>query len=255
MKSLSIDRVKAIAAATSTWRGWDLLGVKTRRAPVPWQLTEVIAEYLSGLEVILDMGCGNGKLLAQLANGFTRGIGVDISKERIDEARLSLPIMLRTRIHFTRASSHKVPAPDAAFQVVLNRQAPLFPAEIDRLLAPGGYFITQQVGPENTRAIIAAFNEARWPLPPWPDEMLLPNTFTTLDTLGYRTLRSDEYDVPYVFADAESLIYWLQMVPVPQDFNIESDAETVLEILDRLTTPNGIVTNEHRQLLVMQKPT
>ena len=254
METLSIDEVKAIAARTITWRGWDLLGVKTRRAPVPWQFTKVAREYLLGRETVLDMGCGAGKVLAQLADNFTRGIGVDITKERIEEARLSLPIKLRTRVHFTRASSHKVPAPDAAFHVVLNRHAPLFPVEIDRVIAPGGYLITQQVGPENTRAIIAAFTKERGPLAPWPEEMLLPNTVRTLKALGYRTLRQDTYDVPYVFADATSLIYWLQKVPVPQDFDINRDAETVLEILDRLGTPNGIVTNEHRHLLAMQKP-
>jgi hypothetical protein len=60
--------------------------------------------------------------------------------------------------------------------------------------------------------------------------------------------------VPYVFEDTASLIYWLGQVPVPQDFDIDRDAATILEILGRLGTPNGIVTNEHRQLLVMQKP-
>lgn len=254
METPSIDELKVIAARTKLWRGWDLLGVKTRRAQVPWQFTKIAREHLNGRETVLDMGCGDGKVLAQLADNFIRGFGVDISKERIDDARHSLPIKLRNRVRFTRASSHKVPAPDAAFQVVLSRHAPLFPAEIHRVLASGGYFISQQIGPENTRAIVAAFTQARGPIASWPEEMLLPNTLQTLAALGYRTLRQDTYDVAYVFADVASLVYWLQKVPIPQDFDIDRDSETVLEILDRLGTPNGIVTNEHRQLLVMQKP-
>lgn len=254
MSAYTVDQVKEIAERTRQWRGWDTVRVKMRRAPVPFDYTEVVRGILTGKDIALDMGCGDGRVLASLADGFTRGIGVDISKEKIDDARLSLPMKLRMRVHFTRAAAHAVPAPDGAFSVVLNRQAPLFPDEIDRVLAPGGVFITQQVGRQNTRAIYAAFNEARGPLPEWPEEMLLPHTLTELRERGFTTLDQQEYDVPYVFGDAASLLYWMQRVPVPPDFDIERDAETVLEVLERLGTPQGIVTNEHRKLLVMQKP-
>ncbi|MDA1298085.1 MAG: class I SAM-dependent methyltransferase [Chloroflexi bacterium] len=220
---------------------------------MPWDYRDVVRGLLTGKETVLDMGCGNGKVLAALADRFRRGIGIDISKERVDEARLSLPMKLRSNVHFTRASAHAVPAPDDAFHAVLNRQAALFPEEIDRVLSPGGVFVTQQVGRENTRAIMAAFEEARGPLPLWPEEFALPRTFSVLSSLGYELVRRDEYDVPYLFEDAASLLYWLQRAPVPQDFDIERDAETVLEILDRLGTPQGIVTNEHRELLAMRK--
>lgn len=254
MTHLSIDEIKDLAARTATWSGWDLLLSKSRRADAPWEFRAVVRGLLTGKESVLDMGCGYGKDLAAVADRFTRGIGVDISKERIADARLSLPIRLRMRVHFTRASAHSVPAPDGGFHVVINRHSALFPEEVDRVLAPGGVFVTQQVGAENTRAIFAAFNEARGPLPSWPEELLLPRTATVLTSLGYEVLRREEYDVPFLFEDAASLLYWMQTVPVPQDFNVETDAGTVLEILDRLGTPQGIVTNEHRELLVMRKP-
>lgn len=254
MTHYSIDEIKKLAVATAGWRGWDLLQSRTRRAPVPWEFRAVVRELLTGKESVLDMGCGYGRDLAALADSFTRGIGVDISKERIDEARLSLPMKLRMRVHFTRASAHAIPAPNGSFHAVINRHTALFPEEVDRVLAPGGVFVTQQVGSEDTRAIFATFNEARGPLPSWPEELLLPRTENVLTSLGYEVLRREEYDVPFLFGDAASLLYWLQMVPLPQDFDIETDADTVLDILDRLGTPQGIVTNEHRELLVMRKP-
>ncbi len=198
------------------------------------------------------MGCGDGRLLASLAKRFQRGIGVDVSKSRIDRARLTLPMKLRMRVHFTRASAHAVPAPNGTFQLVLNRHSPLFPAEVDRVLAPGSVFVTQQIGREDARAIRAAFGDER--AASRPEENLLPHTFARLSALNYRVLRHEQYDVPFVFGDAASLLFWLQAVPVPHDFNIERDAETVMDIIDRLGTPGGIVTNEHRELLVMQKP-
>lgn len=253
----SIDQIKELAHVTSQWQGWDLLQLKTRRAPLPWLLTDIARELLTGRESVLDMGCGDGRLLASLADSFARGIGVDVSKSRVDRARLSLPMKLRTRVHFTRASAHAVPAPNDTFQMVLNRHAPLFPQEIDRVLAPGGIFATQQIGRQNARAIVATFNEANGSSTHGQaalSENLLPRIFEVLTELGYEVLRHEQYDVPFVFSDAASLLFWLQAVPVPHDFNIERDAKTVLEILDRLGTPNGIVTNEQRELLVMQKP-
>jgi SAM-dependent methyltransferase len=219
---------------------------------VPWNFRDVAHSLLAGKGSVLDMGCGKGKGLTALARSFTRGIGVDISKERVDEARLPLPMKLRMGVHFTRASAYAVLAPNRSFHVVLNRQSPLFPEEIDRVLAPGGVLVTQLVGKENARAVLAAFNDARGPLPPWPEELLLPRTVGVLTSIGYELLKHEQYHVTYLFEDAVSLLYWLQMVPVPQDFDI--DTTTVLDILDRLGTPQGIVTNEHREIPVVRKP-
>jgi SAM-dependent methyltransferase len=251
---LSINEIKSLANETAHWRGWDLLRYKYRRAATPWDYNDVVRGLLTGKESVLDMGCGDGKVLAGFARSFRRGIGVDVSKEQVDTARLSLPLKLRSHVHFTRASSHAVPAPDGAFHAVLNRHAVLFPKEIDRVLAAGGQFVTQQRGAEDTRAIVATFEEARGPLPCGPEEMGLHGAVTELVSLGYEVLRRDRYDVPFLFEDAASLLFWLQAVPVPLDFDIELDAQTVMEVLDRLGTPQGIVNNEHRELVVMRKP-
>ncbi len=248
----SAEQIKELAEATAGWRGWDLLRLNIRKAPTPWQLEDVSRELLTGKESVLDMGCGDGRVLASLADRYRRGIGVDVSKSRVDRARLSLPMKLRMRVHFTRASAHAVPAPGGTFHLVINRHAPLFPEEVDRVLAPGGVFMTQQVGNQDSRAVYATFGLERAYSP--PAEVMLPGTLNVLTEFDYRLLRHEAYDVPMVFGDIPSLLFWMQSVPVPHDFDAEQDAATVLEIIDRLGTPNGIVTNEHRELLVMQKP-
>lgn len=250
----SVDEIKEIARTTAEWRGWDLLQYRVRRAETPWQYVSVVEDFLSGKESVLDMGCGDGRALAYLSKKLRRGIGVDVSKDAVDRARLSLPIKVRNRVHFTRASSHAVPAPNGAFHVVLNRHSPLFPEEVDRVLSPGGIFITQQIGNQHFRAIMDAFDEARGPLPRMPEEVGLTGTVAAFASADYEILRQDEYDVPFVFQDTASLVYRLQKDPIPQDFDIEKDADTVLNILDRLGTPNGILTNEHRELLIVRKP-
>ena len=72
---------------TSTWRGWDLLRLRTKRAETPWDMSAVARTILTGSETVMDAGCGDGLLLAGMASGFTRGIGVDVSKARVHYAR------------------------------------------------------------------------------------------------------------------------------------------------------------------------
>jgi hypothetical protein len=60
-----------------------------------------------------------------------------------------------------------------------------------------------------------------------------------------------EYDVGYRFLDVESLVFWLKAVPMP--FDPELDWRHVPEIIARYSSPRGIETNEHRELLIVRK--
>lgn len=62
-----------------------------------------------------------------------------------------------------------------------------------------------------------------------------------------------EYDVPYWFCDVESLVFWLKAVPLPEAFDMAKHWPSVNRVLAECTTPRGIETNEHRELLIVQK--
>lgn len=62
-----------------------------------------------------------------------------------------------------------------------------------------------------------------------------------------------EYDVAYWFCDVESLLLWLHTVPLPEKFEIEKHWQCINQILEKYTTQRGIETNEHRELLIVQK--
>ena len=62
-----------------------------------------------------------------------------------------------------------------------------------------------------------------------------------------------EYDVRYYFLDVASLVFWFKSVPLPEDFNIEKHWRQVAQIITEYRTPKGIETNEHRELLIVQK--
>jgi hypothetical protein len=62
-----------------------------------------------------------------------------------------------------------------------------------------------------------------------------------------------EYDVGYYFLDVESFVFWLKAAPLPEDFDVEKHWQQVNQFIKEYRTPRGIETNEHRELLIVQK--
>ena len=68
---------------------------------------------LSG-KVVLDLGCGIGRLSGPLSKRAGKVIGVDASPGMLHRARSELP-----SVEFVLASAHDLPFPDASFDVVV----------------------------------------------------------------------------------------------------------------------------------------
>lgn len=110
-------------------------------------------------ETFLDVGCGTGSLLAELAPDHPRSvlIGIDADQTMLVRARGKLAPHARLRL--ARAYAQTLPFPGAAFDVVastlifhhlpteVKRQAI---AEIYRVLKPGGRFLLADFGRPQT---------------------------------------------------------------------------------------------------------
>ncbi|MGE3799696.1 MAG: class I SAM-dependent methyltransferase [Candidatus Kapaibacterium sp.] len=90
----------------------------------------------------LDIGCGNGALLAELSSKLTLGVGVDASKEMVERARERFKD--QKQLQFAQVTEPRLPFDDQSFDVVLSFMSfryldwdPIM-AEIRRVLAPGG---------------------------------------------------------------------------------------------------------------------
>lgn len=110
----------------------------------------VVVELLGSVDppvrALLDLGCGDGAVLAMLAERLhlDRAVGVDILPERVERARAARP-HLDVRV----ADGTALPFPDASFDAVLamtvfsSVPGPVREAmarEIERLVRPGGCF-------------------------------------------------------------------------------------------------------------------
>ena len=95
---------------------------------------------------ILDLGCGAGRLTAQMARTFPKVVGVDVSREQIELARRAVAdAPAEAAFHLSDGS--KIPLTDEAvdhvfsanvFQHLEQQVTETLIDEVSRVLAPGG---------------------------------------------------------------------------------------------------------------------
>lgn len=113
-----------------------------------------IAEFVRGKDQrqlrLLDVACGSGRFLGQLAQAFPAMpmTGADLSQAYLDEAARFLHG--RRNVNFDQANAEALPFPDASFDIVtcvyLYHELPndvrrRVTSEIARVLKPGGLFV------------------------------------------------------------------------------------------------------------------
>jgi trans-aconitate 2-methyltransferase len=122
---------------------------------------------LTGNEALLDIGCGDGKITAQLAQCLPQGcvVGVDNSEDMINLARRSFP-----QINFPNLSFQKMDARELTFRRQFDRvfsnaalhwiidQRPVLEG-VQRSLKPAGRLLFQMGGEGNAQDILAVLDE------------------------------------------------------------------------------------------------
>ena len=146
----------------STSREWNS-GVYHRLSgpQVSWGKKVLSRLPLRGDEVVLDAGCGTGRLTAELLEALPRGrvVGVDLSQNMLRSAREHLMAQAEPRLSLITADLLHLPlgrvfdgiVSTAAFHWVLDHDR-LF-AELHRVLAPGGWLEAQCGGGPNLLAL------------------------------------------------------------------------------------------------------
>lgn len=249
------DELRQLAASVAPRHGWDFSRMRVDRDPAPWDYREVVRRYLRPADHVLDVGTGGGERFLELAPHFGSGIGIDPDPAMIDAARENTPTPLAETVSFQVGRADALPVPDAAFDLVLNRHAVVDVAEALRVLRPGGYVITEQIGAQNTFNITTLFGcgpgmgGARIP----PDQEI-PALADACQERGCAIVSYGTYNVRSYFQDAASLLFWMQALPMPGDFDIEEHWRQVDYLLTEYATPRGTETNEHRELLIVRAP-
>ncbi len=241
-------QLQRIADTVGERRGWSFAQMRAASNPEPWDYEEVVRRYLRPSSQVLDIGTGGGERFLSLAPFFARGVGTDLSPTMVAVARENTTPEVAGKVSFAVMPADDLHVPDSSFDVVLNRHSAVHVDEIVRVLRPGGFFITQQPGVRNTQNICAILGYDPTGEYPTTDE-----TLAAFAAQGCDIVARAEYDIRYWFLDVESLLFWLKAVPVPPDFALDRYWRQVNRILVECQTPNGIETNEQRELFIVRK--
>ena len=218
--------------AAAPFQGWDFSYLKTRliEAEPRWDYLALARSAVRRAQDILDMATGGGEVFSSLALFPGRATAVEgylpnlpVARRRLEP--LGVPV-------FQANTASGMPFDAGSFDLVLNRHGGFRPAEVHRILKPGGVFLTQQVGGDNLADLIARFGAK----PRWPNNTLAPMT-ERLHALGFEIRREEEWRGPVSFLDVGAVAYFLKAIPwVVEDFGVESHLQPLAALqaeLDR----------------------
>ncbi|MGO4119020.1 class I SAM-dependent methyltransferase, partial [Rhizobium ruizarguesonis] len=117
---------------------------RMQEAPLSWNYPSVVKQHMNGIGSMLYMGTGGGELLALLQPHPARTFATEGYAPNVGVARANLePLGIQV---IEADGEDELPFEDQSFELIINRHESYLPEEILRLLAPGGAFVTQQVG-------------------------------------------------------------------------------------------------------------
>ena len=232
--------------------GWDfshISGRYTETDDLPWDYRAVILAHLKPQMQLLDIDTGGGEFLRSLHHPAAHTAAMENYPPNVDLCRQEL---LPLGIDF-RPGDGKGPLPfeNDRFDMVINRHGDFNPAEIYRVLKPGGLFITQQVGADNDRELVKLLcGEQPLPFP----EQYLDITVEKFRRAGFEILEGEEAFRPIRFFDVGALVWFARIIQWEfPDFAVETHLAQLWEAQRMLETSGSIDGSVHRFLLVARK--
>ena len=213
--------------------GWDFsyLADKWEEERPPWSYMDQVRALLPGAFSLLDLGTGGGEQLLALRELWPPRVAVTegyapnlhLARERLEP--------LGVQVVESEAAIHDLlPFEDETFELVIDRHSSFDIAEVERVLAPGGAFLTQQVDGTNLADLSAVFGCEQ----PW-------TWFTlewVLDRIAETSLvveLAEAWSGVTRFRSVGALVYYLKAVPwTVEGFTVDTHLPILLMLQDRL---------------------
>jgi trans-aconitate methyltransferase len=209
---------------------WDAASYHRLSAPqFSWGVQVLERLRLNGDETVMDAGCGTGRLTALLFERLQRGrvVGVDLSRNMLEEARSHLAPRFGGRVEFVRADLALLPF-DRAFDGVFSTAAFHWVPDHPRLfrglyasLKPGGWLVAQCGGGPNIARLMrrASVLTATEPYAAyfsgWSDPREFADDVTTAERLraaGFADVVTGLEPAPTILAGADEFREFLTTV-------------------------------------------
>jgi SAM-dependent methyltransferase len=245
------DRLVAEGAAEPV-EGWDFswfAGRASEERP-SWGYARLIGERMADVRSGLDIDTGGGEVLASIPRAPELLVATEAWLPNVPVASANLA-PLGGRV--VAAAEHEgLPFADGTFDLVVSRHPVATNwAEIARVLAPGGSFLSQQIGAGQQWELIDAMLGPHNPsLARSTDTAVARAAEAGLTVVDLRseTLRSEFFDIG-------AIVYFLRKVlwTVP-GFTVEGYRERLRALHERIKAEGSFVSRAPRFLIEARKP-
>jgi ubiquinone/menaquinone biosynthesis C-methylase UbiE len=234
--------------------GWDFSYLESRmlEGQPPWSYSARAAELMKHSSSVVDLDTGGGERFLKLQEHWPRKVvatehyppNFKLATERLTTFGVKV-------VDIELSDCGPMAFADGEFDLVLNRHAAFNPYEVERVLASGGTFLTQQVHGLWAIDLLNAF-DAR---PQWPDatpEKYLPG----LQEAGLEIVNVQNWSGELTFTDVGAIVYYLKAVPwlVP-GFSVESHWKYLLNLQNQLEDKESLTFTARKYLIEARKPT
>jgi SAM-dependent methyltransferase len=240
------DLVAEAAAADVTGWGFEwLTGRATEQRP-PWGYSRLLAARLSQVQSALDIDTGGGEVIGEMPRFPARMCVTEAWPANLQRARQRLSPR-GVEVHQTDDSG-LLPFPEESFELVTSRHPvrPNWP-EIRRVLAPGGHYFAQHVGPGSAFELIEFF---LGPLPaqrlgrdPHREAAEAESSGLTVTDLRTARCRLEFFDIGAVVWILRKCVWW-----VP-DFSVDRYRGKLQELDRRIRRSGPFVAYSTRHLI------
>lgn len=230
--------------------GWDFSYLKNRwfYENPPWDYKDMARQLMEKSKALLDMGTGGGELLTSMAPFPQHIVATESWVPNIPVAREKLEPLGVQVVGVN--SEDDTPFNDGEFDTVLNRHSDFKPAEVFRILKPGGTFLTQQVGGNNLQDFADAFDAAL----PYP-ELTFKYWQQELQYTDLIIQQAKEWQGTMEFMDVGAIVYFIKAIPwTAPGFDIDKNLPNLEQLQNKLDSGERLVYTQERFLFQAEKP-
>lgn len=237
----------------AAFSGWDFSHLQGRYVedPLPWDYREKVLDFLKQDSRLLDMGTGGGEFLLSLGHPPALTAVTEGWKPNLELCRKRLsPLGIQVE-ECVCESGVPMPFESESFDLVLNRHESYDFSEVYRVLKPGGFLITQQVGGQNGRALAKRLLPEFTRLGP---DFNLENQEPKMKEAGFRVMYRNQAYPAGKFLDIGALCYHAKVIQWEfPGFSVERCFDRLLELQKEIEARGFVENREHRFILIGKK--
>ncbi len=240
-------------ALAQDFSGWDFSFLRGRwqEDDLSWDYRALVQEHMQGAGALLDMGTGGGEFFASLAPLPALSVATEAWPPNIPVARGRLE-PLGVQVHAIDESGYLPMLADMSFDLVINRHEFYLPAEVFRILRPGGRFLTQQVGGRDA----VRLNELLGiPVPAEGPAWDAKSAADDLAEAGFQIVRQEQAFPKLRFFDIGAVVFFLKIIVWQfPDFSVEKYHAQLVDIHNRIERDGYLEVGQERFLVEALRP-